>query len=83
MIIKIIIIENKLFIIKSNKFILLVDRLKHTKYEIPKKANIFNLFSLISIVCMSSFDIENKMQKSEKVNNIYIINDYRYSSFIS
>ena len=70
MIIKIIIIENKLFIIKSNIFILLVDRLKHNKYEIPKKDNIFNLFSLISIVCMSSFDIENKMQKSEKVKNI-------------
>ena len=39
------------------------------KYNIPKKANTLNFFSLINIVLMSSDEIENKMYESIKVNN--------------
>jgi hypothetical protein len=44
----------------SMLFIFLVDKFKHIWYKIPNIKNILKLFSLISIVFISSFDIENK-----------------------
>ncbi len=61
----------KLFKIKYIIF-LLVDKPILTKYKIPIRANILNLFSLINIVSISSLDIETKMTKSKKVNNKFI-----------
>jgi len=59
----------KFFKIKFIVFSSLVDKPIITKYEIPKKANILNFFSLINIVLMSSVEIDNKMYESIKVNN--------------
>ena len=55
--------------IKFIVFSSLFDKPVISKYKIPKKANILNFFSLINIVLMSSFEIENKMYESIKVNN--------------
>ena len=65
-----IVIEKKLFIIKFILLIFLFINPIEIKYKIPEKANILNLLSLISIVFISSFDIENKIYASTKVNNI-------------
>ena len=65
-------IENKLFMIKFMTLIFSFNKPIDNKYKIPDKANILNLVSLINIVFISSFDIQNKMYESTKVNNIYM-----------
>ncbi len=73
-------IENKLFMIKFMTLIFSFNKPIDNKYKIPDKANILNLVSLINIVFISSFDIQNKMYESTKVNNIYMqITDYMFS----
>ena len=55
--------------IKFIVYFSLIDKPIIIKYNIPKKANTLNFFSLINIVLMSSDEIENKMYEIIKVNN--------------
>ena len=61
-----------LSVIKSIVLIFLYSRPKVTIYIMPDMANIINLFSLISMVFISSLDIENKIHESIRVKNIFI-----------
>ena len=70
--IKTINIEKELFISKSVITISSLDNPIHSKYIRPEIVNNINFFSLISIVFISSIDIEDKMHRSIKVKNIII-----------